>query len=149
MDTFIVGNRASSDNWMAAQQLPVDQLPPLAPEDEAEAGRSGRPLEQFARSQYATALTDRDLEEKIKRIARPVRAWMSAQSIDGTITRVSLNTLRGRIRFDVRLASGVTSFEIDETLVDDILLRGSKESVEGLARLLAFNLGEFNLAAVS
>ena len=149
MEITIIGNRSSTASWLAAQQLPLSEIPPLTPEDRAEAEDTGAREEDLARAEYAIALTGIELSAKVRKIAKPMLRWVSDNQIAAEIRRATLNTLEGKLRFEFDTASGPTVIEMEEKLVDDILMRGSREASEALARLLAFNLGDVKLAVAS
>ena len=149
MEITILGSRSSSASWMIAQQLPLEQIPSLTPDERLEAENNGFREDDLARIRYAIALTDIELSDKVRKIAKPMLRWVADNHIAAEIKRATLNTLEGKLRFEFDMPSGPSVVEIEEKLVDDILMRGSREASDALARLLAFNLGDVKLAVAS
>jgi len=149
VEITIVGSRSSTASWIVAHQLPLDQIPTIPPDERTQAESTGNGEEDFARSSYAIALTDIELSEKVRKIAKPMLRWLADNQISAELRRATLYTLEGRLRFEFDTPSGPSVVEMEEELVDDILLRGSREASDALARLVAFNLGDVKLAVAS
>ncbi len=149
MEITIVGSRSSTASWTLAHQLPFDQIPPIPPDERLDAESNGDNAEESVRNWYSIALTNAELSDKVRKIAKPMIRWVSDNGIGAEIRRATLYTLEGRLRFEFDTPSGPSVVEMEEELVDDILMRGSREASDALARLVAFNLGDVKLAVAS
>jgi hypothetical protein len=140
MEIYIDGGRSSLEDWTRAQQWPIEQLPPLTPEQKTVAGKLGISEVDYARSAYAGELSRGELVSKTERFGRLVEGIMREMFPDASVEKVSLKTFAGRIQVQATAGGHPVHFDVDEDLVDGLLRSGSAQLEAGLRRIVELSL---------
>ncbi len=140
MEVVVEGSRSSSQNWLLAQNMALEELPRLSPEQKTLAGRQGIPEEAFARSAKAKELSLPELVAKSETVGRLLETLAREKFSSVHVTEVALITFYGR--FEVRLEVDGTPLRlsVDEDLVDSLLQTGSEESERRFRRVVDLHL---------
>jgi hypothetical protein len=149
MEVLVRGTRSSAQDWVRAQQIPANQLPPLDEEQKAEALRTRRSAEDYARSVYAGHLSQQRLLQRMLRFGRWLNAKVEERNPDSRIETVELDTLAGKLEVRVLAERETIDFEIDEELVERFMMNGSAELEKSIYRLLEVNLPRRRVARAS
>src|SRR5277367_2608607 len=140
MEIRVDGNRSSGENWMRAQTAPIQQLPPLSPEQKTAAARLGLKDEDYARSVFAVDLERKDLEQRAEQAAHVIERLAPRELSSFRVSGVWLKTFDGKYRFDVESNGRQCLIFVSEDLINDLLEAGSKLAEENIARIISYSL---------
>ena len=140
MQVFIEGSRSSSRDWMLAQTMPADQLPPLSLEQKQVAQQLGISEEAAARGVKARELSLPGLAHKAETVGRFVETVLRERFAEAFVEEVTLATLHGRIEVRAQVQRRGVYLCISEDLVDEMLQTGSEESERKLRKIIQLNL---------
>jgi len=149
MEIFVRGARSSSQDWSAAQNVPVSELPSLDEKQKAEAKRGHVTEEAYARSLYAASLTQQKTLRRLLQFGRWLNTKIVERCPDGNIEAVCLDTLAGRLEIGASADGEKIDFEIDEDLVDRLLTAGSEEAEKSIYRVLDIYFSQRQIAKAS
>jgi hypothetical protein len=149
MEVFVRGSRSSSQDWLRAQQIPANELPPLSEEQKTEARLTHRSEEDYARSAYAGQLSQQRLLQATLRFGRWLNARVEERNSDSHVEAIELDTWGGKLQVKVLTGGEVVNFEMDEDLVEQFLITGSAELEKSIFRLLEINLPQQRVARAS
>jgi hypothetical protein len=149
MEVYVRGARSSTQDWIRAQQIPANQLPPLNEEQKAAAQREKVSEEEYARSEYARQLSQMKLLQRMLKFGRWLNAKVEVRSPGSQIEAIELDTLAGKLEIKAQDDRETVDFEIDEDLVERFLTTGSDEAEKSLFRLLDVFLPQQQVAKAS
>ena len=121
----------------------------LSQDEQTVAKRMGLSAEDYARSRYAIDLTDFELRDKAQKLVGFVDAWLGSRRILATVESVWLKTFEGKYKIDLLSEGRRTQVTLDESLIDEILERGSPNARRRLENLLEINLLPESMARAS
>ena len=136
MQVIVEGWRSSSSDWLKAQQLSPEELPPLSPEQKDVAEKLGISEEDYARSTKAGELSRQELQAKAEAFGTFLESRLRKRVADASIQSVLLQTFDGRVRIAGTAAGREFRLQIDEELVDNLMQSGSSELEERLQRII-------------
>jgi hypothetical protein len=140
MRVIVTGWRSSNEDWLQAQQQPVQELPRLSGDQKATAAKLGISEEDYARSVYASELSRRELSAKGERFGELLQTVMRERRPDASVHTIELRTFDGTFQIVAIAGNRDVRFRIGEELVDNLLGSGSKELEANLARIVDLNL---------
>jgi hypothetical protein len=149
MEVFVRGSRSSAQDWVRAQQIPANQLPPLDEEQKAAAQREKVSEEDYARSAYAGHLSQQKLLQRTLQFGRWLNARVEERNHEYHVESVTLDTWKGRYQVSVLGGEEPVDFEIDEELVERFLTTGSADTEKAIFRLLEVYLPQQRVARAS
>ncbi len=140
MEIVVEGSRVTATDWRAVSSLPADQLPPLTPAQKEVAQKMRIREEDYARSLLANKQGAKYLLAKTERLARFLQQQLRAKEAGGRIDRVTLNTWQESFEVEMTVNGASLPVRIDESIVDDLLERGSAEAEQRLSRIVDITL---------
>jgi len=149
MEVFVRGSRSSAQDWVLAQQIPANQLPPLDEEQKAAALREKVSEENYARSAYAGHLSQQKLLHRTLQFGRWLNARVEERNAECQVESVTLDTWESKYQVSVLGGEDPIDFEIDEELVERFLTTGSAELERAIFRLLEVYLPQKRVARAS
>jgi hypothetical protein len=149
MEVFVRGSRSSAQDWVRAQQIPANQLPPLDEKQKAVAEREKATEEDYARSVYAGHLSQQRLLQRTLHFGRWLNEKAEERNPECHVDSVTLDTWVGRYQISVSGGEEAVDFEIDEELVERFLTTGSAELENAIFRLLEVYLPRQRVARAS
>jgi len=149
MDISVRGSRSSAQDWVRAQQIPLNEIPPLDEQQKAAALQMRISEEDYARSVYAGYLSQQELLQRTLRFGRWLNARVGERTPNGCVDAVELDTWSGKLKVKVLIAREPVIFEVDEELVDGFMTTGSAELERSIFRLLEINLPQQQVARAS
>ena len=135
----VEGSRSDPSEWKRVQTLGAGDLPPLTPAQKEVAMKLRIPEEQYARSVLAGQRTTEKLLKKAEWFAKVFERVIRDKGSAATIERVTLDTFDGY--FNIKLHDRDFPLRVDETLVNDLLERGSSSAEAELSRIVEVALG--------
>ncbi len=141
MDIHVDGYRSTNENWLLAQNVASQELPPLTQEQREVAKDLGLSPDAYARSLFAGDLTRGELQQRSEAVAHLVNRWLERNAVRGDVKAIWLKTFEGKFRVDVQNAGRTVLVFIDEDVIDGILASGSSESQRQFERILDANFG--------
>jgi hypothetical protein len=136
VEIAVRGSRTSAFDWDAIQAVPKEELPSLTPEQQQVARRMRIPEEEYARTTLATKRGMEKLLDKTERLAGLLRKRLQERAPSLELTRVALDTLKGKFEVEARLDGHTLTFRVDEKLVDDLFEGGSEIAEKRLERVI-------------
>ncbi|MHB1699466.1 MAG: hypothetical protein ACYCSN_04895 [Acidobacteriaceae bacterium] len=115
-------------------------MPQLTAAEKIVAGKFGQSDEEYARSRYATELTDFDLAARAQRLGEFVQRVMQESLPDAVVERVWLKTFEGKFRLDCAIGGVASPIFIEEELVDDLFEGGDSLAEEKIRRIVNLSL---------
>ncbi len=140
MEVRIDGSRSSSENWLRASLASSRELPSISADEQEIAKKLGISAESYARSRYAGELSAGELQQKAEKLGLFVQQWLAARQVAGLVDFVWLKTFEGKYRIDVDLNGKKVLIFTEESLVDEVLERGSHQAERELQHVLELNL---------
>ena len=141
MEVRIDGNRSTSESWLEAHRIPLQELPAITDDEQRVAEKLAISSEEYRRSKYAADLTKQQLQLRAFKVGQFVESWLRNHQLLAEVKSVWLKTFDGKFRIDVEINTMQQSVFIAEDLMNDILDSGSSEAQRSLDRLLAANFG--------
>ncbi len=135
MEVFVRGSRSSTQDWLRAQQIPANELPPLSEEQKTEARLTHRSEVDFARSAYAGHLTQEELLQKMLRFGKWLNARIEERNPGTSIDSIDLDTWSEKLRVRGQAGEEQFSFDLDEAVVERFLLTGSADLENSILRV--------------
>jgi hypothetical protein len=134
------GGPISLAEWDAIQALPEEELPPLTP-GQQQAARQMRVKESdYARSVLARKRGAESMLGEVERFARFLRLNLNQRAPSLELTRVTLDTLKGKFEVEAKLDGQVLKFRVDEGLVDELFEGGSEVAEKRIERVIELAL---------
>lgn len=146
---LVDGSRSSTESWVQAYRMPVEELPSISQDEQSVAGKLAIPPDDYRRSKYAADLTKQQLELRASKVGQLVQNWLRLHGIKAETTAVWLKTFEGRYRVEVRIGDQVHSFFLAEETMDDLLDAGSQEAQQKFEVVLRTNFGLFEAMKAS
>ena len=136
MEVFVRGARSSSQDWSAAQRVPLNELPVLDEQQKAEARRGNVSEETYARTLYAQQLTGQATLRRLLKFGQWLEAKARDRDSSASIESVALDTLGGKIRICGKGEAEQFLFDLDEEMIDRFLLTGAADLERSIQRVL-------------
>jgi hypothetical protein len=135
MEVFVRGARSSSRDWLAAQSVPLSELPQLNAEQKAEARRGNVPENAFARTLYAQQLTGQATLQRLLSFGRWLEAKIAGMNPDCKIDSVELTTWDGVLHIQGKNGYDAFSFDLNEDVVERFLTTGAADLETAILRV--------------
>jgi len=142
MEVTVYGSRIFDHQWEEARRCLKNDLPELSPEQRKAAQRYRISEEDYARQVLAQQLSTDRLLETTAKFGKLLEDSIRARGLDARVARIQLNDLRELYEIEVSLNGKRTQFTVDETVVKDLLERGSATAEASIARIIDLNLGQ-------
>ena len=136
MEVYVRGSRSSSLDWVRAQELPANELPPLDEKQKERARRNNVPEEAFARTEYAQQLTAQATLQWLLKFGQWLEGQIEELGSDGKIRSIELDTWSGKIHVEGVTGSEQFSFALEEDVVERFLSTGASELEAAILRVL-------------
>ena len=140
MQVQVDGSRSTAESWAEAHSASPQSLPVLSHAEQLAATRLALSSEAYSRSKYAIELTRQQLEQRASTLGRLVQEWLAEHGLSSEVRSVWLRTFEGKFRVDVQSHGSLQRVFVDEDLADDLLDRGSRETMDRLDTLLSASL---------
>jgi hypothetical protein len=140
VEIAVRGGRISGDEWDAIQALPEEELPPLTPGQQQAARQMRIKESDYARSALARKRGAESMLGEVERFARFLRLNLDQRAPSLELTRVTLDTLKGKFEVEAKLDGQVLRFRVDEDLVDELFEGGSEVAEKRIERVIELAL---------
>lgn len=140
VEIAVRGGRISGDDWSAIQALPEGELPPLTAGQQQVARQMRIKESDYARSVLARRRGAESMLGEVERFARFLRLDLAERAPSLELTRVTLDTLKGKFEVEARLDGQVLKFRVDEDLVDQLFEGGSEVAERRIQRVIELAL---------
>ncbi len=149
MEIRVDGNRSTSESWMDARRVSLQDLPPISEEEQRVAEKLAISFDEYRRSKYAAELTKKGLQIRASKVGHLVEGWLRGHGFKAETTSVWLKTFDGKYRIDVVVQGDLQSVFVDEGLIDEMLDSGAREAEQRFDRIMTANFGLFEVARAS
>ncbi|MGH9354432.1 MAG: hypothetical protein ACRD2G_20065 [Terriglobia bacterium] len=145
MKVAVTGARSNRAEWAEVQNIPLEQLPPLTPEQERTADELRIPREMYQRS----ALANRRVAEKQLRetewFAKLLQKELSERAPQAKINSVVFDTWQGEFQIEIAVNGKSLPLHISEAIVEQLFALGSGDAERQLTQMLEYTLHRFGV----
>jgi hypothetical protein len=136
MEVFVRGSSSSAEDWLRAQQAPLNELPELDEDQKVVARKLQISEEDYARSAYAGQLAQRELLQKMLRFGKWLDARIQERDPASVVESVDLDVWNEKVRVHGKSGGEPFFFDLSEDLVERFLLTGGADLERAIFRVV-------------